>query len=950
MMAERARTDPPASGPRLRGALAAASAASALLLGGASSLAAQEYEVRGTVADSVGAGVENAMVVALTRPDSVLVRYSLTSDEGRFAVGGLAPGNYILQVTMLGYSPFRRDFTVAESDVDAGRVELAVAAIEMDELVVSVEHVPFVNNRDTLSYNPLAFQTPPNSTVEDLLRRLPGIEVEDDGSIKAQGEDVEQVLVDGKEFFGGDPTVATRNLPADAIKQVDVYDKQSDMAEFTGIADGEEERTIDLRLREEAKTGQFGAAGGGLGDGMGGLPALVDFPEVIAGPSGEGARYQGSLNINRFSSETQLALTAAGNNIGRSGFSMGSALGRMNAVMAGRGDGGGGGGSGFTESFNLGLNGSRDFANDSWIRGSYFFSGVDNLRDQAVSRSGLIGPTAGTLSDESSRRTSDNISHRINLNGELEFSEGHDMRLRMNGNLRSSESALQSAEFTRDLAGSLLNSAITDNLSASNELQGSGSLTWRRRLRENGQSLVAELRGGVEESSDSSDLISDLTGAGRGGAELQDINQLQALDGRTWDSSVRLSLTQPINERNTLEFFARRSQTLEDRDNQVSDLVGGAHVPNADQSSGFERAYSYLRGGARYSHKSESSWTTLGFEVQRSNLDGTIVGRDEGIENGYTHLISNLEYKSQPKQGHTLSFGYSGSTREPSLNQLQPYSNNTNPLNIYTGNPDLQPEYRHRIRADYQFFDQFSFLNIATYTGFNYTHNDISNARTFDERGFQTRTPINVGAAWSGNAGVNFETPVRSLGVDVDIDYRFTWSESSERINLEYNDSRVMGNSVDLGIDNRFKDRFDIRLSAGLDFNDVRYSLNEELDRRYVNSSYSATGTLYFGTGWELESVARYMVYDQDALGPGAFAEVENPIFWNAALSKRVMNDRVTMVLGVNDILDENQGIDVSNSSSYVQESRSTSLGRVIMLRLDYRLGTNLMRGRRGGR
>ena len=939
---------------RARGSLARAGFCSAGLAAtfaavaaaGAVSLGAQEFEVRGSVADSTGGAVQNAMVVALARPDSVLIRYSLTSGEGKFVVAGLEPGDYILQVTMLGYLPFRRDFEIVNQDVEAGRVTLVTSAIAMDELVVSVEHVPFRTNRDTLSYNPLAFQTPPNSSVEDLLRRLPGIEVEDDGSIKAQGEDVEQVLVDGKEFFGGDPTVATRNLPADAIKQVDVYDKQSDMAEFTGIADGEEERTIDLKLREEAKTGQFGVASGGVGDGMGGLPNLVDFPAVGAGPSGEGARYEGALNINRFSSETQLALTAAGNNVGRSGFSVGSALGGMNAIMASRGDVGGGAG-GFTESFNLGLNASRSFGDRDWLRGSYFVSSVDNLRDQALGRSGLVGATSGTFSDETSRRSTDNLNHRVNLNAQLAFSEGHDLRVRANGNLRDRFVSLQSTEITRSLSGDLLNSAVTGNLSSSDESSASGSLTWRKRLNENGQSLVAELRSGFDRTNDSTDLVSTLTGAGRGGSSVTEINQYQALEAREWSNSIRLSLTQPLNESNTIEFFGRRNATLEDRDNLVSDLVSGVYVPNDSRSSGFERAYSYLRGGTRFSHKRENSWAALGLEVQRSTLDGTITGRDETIANGYTHLVSNLEIKGQPKEGHTYSLSYNGSTREPSLNQLQPYSNNSNPLNIYTGNPDLQPEYRHRLRADYRFFDQFNFVNVFTSAGFSYTNNDISTSRTFDERGFQTRTPINVGAAWSGNLGVNFDTPVRRLGIDVGLAYDFGWTESSELINHRSNDNRIMRNSFELGIDNRYKDRFDIRVSATLDFNDVQYSLNEELDRSYVNSRYSATGTLYLGDAWELGSVARYLVYDQGIFGPGAEVQADNALFWNAALSRRVMNDRVSVVLGINDILNENQGVDITNTASFVQESRSTSLGRVVMLRLDYRLGTNLMRGSR---
>ena len=352
----------------------------ALMSAGAPSVQAQDdYKVRGVIADSLGTGLQSAMVVALTRPDSVLTRYALSSGDGSFTIDGLAAGEYILQVTLIGFETLRHDFDITNSDVDAGQVVMSVTALEMDSLVVSVEHVPFVVRRDTLSYNVLAFPTRPNATVEELLRRLPGIEVESDGSITAQGEEVENVLVDGKEFFGDDPTIATRNLPADAVKQVDVYDKQSDMAEFTGIPDGEDERTIDLKLKEEARSGYFGRAEGGLG-------GDVNNQARLATPIGNEARYDGSLDLNRFSPNTQLALTANANNVNQSRFGWSDF-----ADFAGGGGRGGGPNDGFTETMVLGLNASRDFGEETWLRGSYFISQLDNSQDRTLQQQALFG-------------------------------------------------------------------------------------------------------------------------------------------------------------------------------------------------------------------------------------------------------------------------------------------------------------------------------------------------------------------------------------------------------------------------------------------------------------------------------------------------------------------------------------------------------------------------------
>ncbi len=901
---------------------------------------AGEYAVRGIVADSAGMGLQSAMVVALTRPDSVLARYALSRGDGVFAITGLAPGEYILQVTLIGYQTLRRDFEVAGADVEAGEVTLSVAAVEIDELVVSVEHVPFVNRRDTLSYNALAFPTPPNATVEDLLERLPGIEVDSDGTITAQGEEVQNVLVDGREFFSGDATVATRNLPADAIAQVAVYDKQSDMAEFTGIPDGEEERTIDLKLKEEARSGYFGRARGGVG-------GDVDNQGRLTAPVGNDARYDGSLTLNRFSPNTQLSLTANANNVNQAGFNW-----RDFADFAGGGRGGGSN-DGFTETLSLGLNASRDFGDDdddTWVRGSYFISQLDNSQDRTLQQQALFGSDVASLVDQTSNRETGNRRHRVNLNAQYTISDGHDLRLRMDGNTRASSMTSFANRQTHTLGGSMLNSATTDYLVNGDDLGGNARLTWRKRLNEAGRSLVGEVRSGLQDSDLSSDLESVVTGEVRGergrDGDFEEILQEQSRVGRTWNNSARLSLTQPLAEGHTMEVFGQRNWTREDRDNSVYDLIDGAPVFNDRLSSGFERAYTYLQGGARYSYDDDVKWLTVGLRLQRSQLEGVILDRDQTIENGYTHLLANARFKNEIKEDQHVEFRYNGRSREPSLTQLQPYSDNTDPLNIYSGNPDLRPEYVHGIDAEYRFFDQFSFINFFTFAGLDYSHNSISTSRFFDERGFQTRMPVNTDGEWSGNLGANFGTPIRRLGIEVDLEYRVTYSEGTELVNLAANESRILRNTFEVSVENRVTDRFDVEVTADFNFNDVEYSLNQELNRSYINAQYRGEATFYLG-GWELETDFRYRTYDQ-----GLFTESRNIARWDASITRRVLDERAEIELQAYDLLNQNQGVAVTNSANFIEESRTESLGQYFMFRVMYRLGNQMggRGGRRGGR
>jgi len=890
--------------------------------------AQEEYAVVGVVADSAGAKLNGAMVVALSLPDSVLRKFSLSDGDGSFSLTRLIAGDYVLQVSMVGRQTVRHDITITDANVNAGTIEVDVLAVEMEALVISVDHVPFVNRRDTMDYNALAFETRPQATVEDLLARLPGVEVADDGTITAQGEEVQNVLVEGKEFFGSDPTIATRNLPADAIERIQIYDKQSDMAEFTGIADGLEERTINLQLKDGAKSSYFGNVVGSLG---GGSEAVT----IASATGGEGLRYNESLSINNFSPTTQLAVLGGINNVNQTRFSVGGG----GNFAGGGGHGmirvGGGGNNGFTESLTVGLNASHDFADDDWLRTSYFFSEVDNAQNSETLQQLLLGSQISSLSDQKSNQTAYQVSHRFNANAQKSFSQGHDMRFRGNLNLSSSESTSFGTQSTTAADGRLLNTAVTNYAGDNSNLSGNARLTWRKRISEDGRSLVAEAWANISDPEEFTDLTSTIGSFGRGDVLTnQEIAQEQFQTGRTLGYSQRLAITEPLGGGKVLELFGQHSATEEDRNESVYDIADGSPVFNAAQSSAFERTYSYLRGGFRFSRNVDDKRFVLGLEVQGSNLDGVILDRDETITNGYTHVLPSLDYRVQFDQGKNLTVRYTTSTREPSLTQLQPYSNNTNPLNIYTGNPDLTPEYTHRLRADYRSFDQFTFLNFFTFGQISYTNDQIVTARTVDENAVQSRTPINAASGWGANGGATLGTPIRRIAAEINVSYNANYSTGTEFVNGVENISKILRHTVDVSMENRDKTVFEVRAGGRFTFNNVDYSINQAFAQDYLNRTLYANGSLYFGTGWTLESRLNYQFFDQEIFGPG-----QNVAALQASLSRFVMNDRAQIRLVAMDLLNQNQGVSLTNTSAYIQESRVQTLGRYIMLSMSWQLG-----------
>ncbi len=592
-----------------------------LALSAASSHAqTRRFDVLGVVVDSAGVGLPGATVVALTRVDSVLTKFASTGGNGSFKLLRVPAGDYILQVTFVGFRPHRSNFSVSNSDVDAGTVTMLESIAELDELVVSADHIPFVAKRDTLDYNARAFVTRPNAVVEDLLRRLPGLEVDDDGTITAQGEEVKNVLVEGKEFFGSDPTIATKNLPADAVERVQVYDKQSDQAEFTGIPDGEQERTIDLKLKPGAKHGYFGRVSGGFG-----------------GEQDIENRYDGEASINRFSPTTQLAVIANINNVNRPGFAWGDFLNFMGGIKGlGGGDDHGGGiqigedlNDGFSETLAAGINVSRDFTPKTWIRSSYFLSSLDNQQDRLVQQQQLLGSDVSSFSDLASTQGSDNLTHQVNVNAQATFAEGHDMRLRANFSASNSTLLSDSFQDTKDADLNTQNTAATLFDTEADHLGGNAQLTWRKRLSENGRSIVALASLNLNDSDQLSDLESTTGFLNKLGVLTYDeILQEQRRFGKTLRHTERLSLTEPLGKVGVLELFGEHKSIQEDETARFFDISNLTPIFNDSLSSGFEKTYTYLKGGLRFARNRENFWITVGLNVQRSDLDGSVLGED----------------------------------------------------------------------------------------------------------------------------------------------------------------------------------------------------------------------------------------------------------------------------------------------------------------------------------
>ena len=894
-----------------------------LCLAGPVSAQSQRFDVTGTIVDTTGAGLPQATVVALTREDSVLAKFSTSGPKGRFTLRRMASGEYILQVTYVGFRTLRQDFAIANGDIDVGTVTLREQMSELEEVLVSADHVPFVVKRDTLEYNAAAFTTRPGDVVEDLLRRLPGIDVEADGSIRAQGEDVKNVLVDGKEFFAETPTVATKNLPARAVDKVQVYDKPSDQAEFTGIPDGEEEKTIDLLLKEDAKRGVLGNISGGLG-----------------GEQSPVGRYEAKANLNRFSPAVQLSLIGNASNVGRGGFGMADvmsiALGggmRILADVEGMSIGGGSAG-GFTESMSAGLNAGRDFGNKNWIRSSYFLNSLDRIRDSETQRQELAGPGSSSFAEQFEEYESGNLGHRLNVNTQFQFSPGHQIRTRSNFSLSSNNTLSSGNQQMLGLQRGLLNRATTNYGTDTRSLNGSAQVTWRRKISDNGRSIVATGQYSLSDTDMTADLLTR-TGLYTSGNVLtwEEVQQEQEQFGKSSGNEQRISLTEPLGGDLSFEVFGERTFRRREEDKRFYNTAGGTRLLDSRSSDAFERTYAYFRAGAQLSRNRETDWLTFSLNVQRARLDGTVTSGRANVAAGFTHVLPSMMYKNTFRERSTVHVRYRASTREPSLQELQPYTNNDNPLRIYVGNPDLVPEYRHTLSGSYRFFDSWSLINVFASASTTYTRNRIVPTREIDPSLRQTVSAVNSDAGWTNRVDVNFGTPIRPLGIELSVDNDLSISTGSEFINAQENASRIIRNSVGMRVRNRSQDLLELEGGVRATFNYTDYSLNEALGQQYVTTRYNVAIAWHPTYAWTIRGDLRYQLYDRDVFG-----DAQNVALVNLGLSRQLLSERAEVELVVRDVLNQNLGVSFTNTGTYIQEQRVVSLGRHIMLRFSYRL------------
>lgn len=908
--------------------------------------------IKGTIYDTAARQpVVSATITLLQKKDSSLVSFTMTDSKGYFELAGIAAGDYRLLVTHVNYHNTSRLVSIGAANLHVNLDNIVVHDLSktLDEVVVTAEAPPVTLIGDTIQYNAGSFKTQPNASVEGLLKKMPGIQVDKDGTVKAQGQKVSRVLVDGKEFFGTDPKIATKNLPADAVDKVQVYDRLSDAAQLTGFDDGNSEKTINLKLKQDKKKGMFGKAGAG---------------------AGTSDRYEGRFNVNSFKGARQFSAIGMANNTNAEGFSFMDLMnftGELNRMRQSSGGNmsfsvnsddpmtslmGGGNSNGIKTIWGGGLNYNNIIGSKTDFTSNYFYNRYNPRQESTVQRQYFL-PDSSYFYNQHSISDNLNYSHRLNLSADIHIDSFHSLKISPSIGYQETRSSSYSDYQTLSQDKQPANQGFSNNYSSGHGTNFRNDLLFRKKFRRKGRTFSLSLQTSLNNSESNGSLLSVNHFYNRNSSlpAYDSINQRNAISGGLNSYNVRGVYTEPVFRRSLLEFSLGRSNTNSTSQKTTYDYNiqnGKFDQLNAALTNDFENTYGYTNAGLRLRTQQKSFSLAGGLNWQQAELQGKIIAgtKDSVIRKTFYNLLPSFRFKYDFTRYRNLSVNYAAITNQPTMSQLQPVPDISDPLNIKEGNPDLKQELTHAVQLNFISVNPFRNKNLFAFFNLQETQHKIVNNDVVDSQGIKRTRPVNVDGVYNMTGTISLGLPLHVWKGTVNISSNMGYSKTKQFINTAPN---TIG-TVMLGPSVRFdlspSDKLDMSLNGGVNYYKTTYSLQAALNTSYFSQQYEGEINWQLPASFYLTTSFTYTINSQRAAG----FNTRVPL-WNAAFSRQFLRfNRGELKLSVFDLLDQNVGISRTSNQNYIEDSRVKNLQRFFMLSFTYSLSKNgLSRGMTGG-
>lgn len=880
------------------------------------------WVIRGTVADTQGEPLAGA-TVRLLKPDSTRVGATVADADGRFAITNVSNGKYIVLAEYVGSTPLAQNVTIKDADVRVKKLMLHESATMLKEAVVEGIRTPMKVMQDTVEFAADTYKTQPNAVVEDLLKRLPGVEVGTDGKITANGKEVTKILVDGKEFFSDDPKVASKNLPVNMVDKLQVVDRKSDLARLTGVDDGEEETVINLTVKKGMKNGWFGQAEAGVGT---------------------DSRYAGSFTVNRFWNDNQLTILGAINNTNDMGFNDGGSRFRRF-----------GGDNGITTSRSLGVN--FNVGNQEILRvgGNVLYSNTSRRSIMQRDRQYLFPDSISYVNTwKRARDRGHNVRVDLRIQWNPNEANTFEFRPRMSFNVNDS----WSADTSLTTSGNMQRVTESRNASYSHGTSwefGGEAIYNHKFLNHPGRSFSVHARvqtSNIRErentwSRNAFYLLGD-------SIDLYD----QADNNHTWSNSFngRLSWTEPLGDPkkgNFLTFAYSFRYNWNNADKLVYDdpeprtWVDGwlgdytsnldSLVWNQDLSNQFRNEYMSQDIRAGYKHVTKSTNLDVGLSlVPQMSKSVDLINHDRDISRNVLNFAPYMRYRWRITKTRSLIVNYRGSSSQPSISQMQPVADMSDPLNIVVGNPDLDPSFSHNIRLRFNDFNQQGQRSFMLMANAQVSQNAVVSRSTFNpETGGQTTTYENVNGVWNMMLMGMYSTPLRNKSWTVNA---HAFGRYSHNVGFS-NGSRMLTRNLNINLMPSIAFRpnsLELEVRPRYSFQQTRSSIQTGNNRTIHTYGGMFNGTYYTPFGLVLSTDLNWAKTSGYSEGYNS-----NQCLWNATLSYQFLRDRsLTLSLKAYDLLQQRKSISRQTGNNYIDDTMYNSLTRYFMVTVAWKFNT----------
>ncbi len=851
---------------------------------------------------------------------------------GKFELSGLKEGSYRLSISFLGYHNTIKPFTVTKDKpvTDFGTIVMQRESEMLKEVIVQVP--PISIKKDTIEFNAGSYTTKPNAVVEDLIKKMPGMQVDKSGTITAQGEQVARVLVDGKRFFADDPKLATKNLPPDVVDKIQVFDDLSDQSKFTGFDDGNRVKTINIITKKDKRKGYFGKA--------------------VAGAGTEGT-YDNSVNIHRFEGDKQISVLGQANDVNKQNFTSQDFLGSSGGGGRGGGGGNGGGrggsggrgggggsstGNGITTTWAGGLNYRDQFGKKTQFYGSYFYNNQHVSNDQLSSQQNLLSHDSSTFSNQEQSSIRNNENHRFNLNIEHQIDSSNSLIFRPNISVQSTNSSSSRTNvYTGGKSATPIYTTASNSGQENSGQSGQYSLLFRHKFKKRFRTFSADM----SFSSNSNNGDGTNFSVNTYPAYIDTINQHIISSSNGTSFSPTISYTEPVGKNKILEFNYNYSYNKNTSDRYIYNYDGpkGYDMFDSTYSNAFQNTYSSNRLSVNYRIQNAKYNFSLGSGVQSGKVNSINYTKKYDLSQQYVNLTPTVNFQYNFSKTRNLRFNYSGRTSQPGVTQLQPIIVTTDSINFSQGNPNLKQQFTQSLRLLYTNFNAVTQRVIFATINVSMISNDIQNSITYlptppNKNGATLTAPVNLNGTYAASGYFNYGFPLKKPKSNLNFTSNIGYNQSQTLVNLvsDYTRNTSLGETISWTTN--LKDNFDMNFSSTTTYNIARNSLQPKQNLNYYTQVLSTEITYYTKNGWIVATDFDYIYNGNRASGYNASIPLLNPSF-----AKQIFkNKQGELRLSVFDLLNQNISVTRTVTANTILDTRTNVLTRYAMLTFTYNL------------